>query len=299
MVLTCFVLVGFLPHLQIHLLMKRVLLTYGLGLRGFAQDLDRRLRLLEQAGLLLLMGSWALVRKPFITMGVGFVLLLALLLHAGYTLHTVPVESLSPPAKAADRKALSPVAAPDWVSAHSNSQVTVHLTPDKDNTMWSTSPEINFGSALNLYTGVTGNGRIHRSLLHFDLSSIPAGSTIDSASLTLYVVRARSFSGLSLHKASANWGEMESTWSHAFFPGTKWNAAGGDFEPVATTTIGNVSTGSIVIPKLAADVQAWLNNSASNFGWMVKGTEELPFTARYFLSRESTVDTQSLYRVSH
>ena len=43
------------------------------------------------------------------------------------------------------------------------------------------------------------------------------------------------------------------------------------------------------MPALVADVQAWLDDPATNFGWMLMcETEEANFTARRFASREDT-----------
>jgi hypothetical protein len=168
----------------------------------------------------------------------------------------------------------------------------VTIPADKDNTLNSNSPENNQGSEA-LRTGRTGSDggfALQRALLHFDLSSIPAGSTIDSTVLTLYVLRiGPSATGVALHRATADWGEMESTWSHAFFPGTPWATPGGDFEPAATASTGPVdrAEGFMNIPNLTADVQAWVNDPAANFGWVLRVTEEeTPSSAKLLAPRE-------------
>ena len=38
---------------------------------------------------------------------------------------------------------------------------------------------------------------------------------------------------------------------------------------------------------MVADVQAWVNNAASNFGWLVLGDESEAATAKRFDTRES------------
>lgn len=38
---------------------------------------------------------------------------------------------------------------------------------------------------------------------------------------------------------------------------------------------------------MVADVQGWLDNPASNFGWLVKGNEARPTTAKRFNSRQN------------
>ena len=40
-------------------------------------------------------------------------------------------------------------------------------------------------------------------------------------------------------------------------------------------------------PQMVADVQSWLDNPASNFGWLVLGDESAAATAKRFDTRES------------
>jgi uncharacterized repeat protein (TIGR03803 family) len=182
-------------------------------------------------------------------------------------------------------------------------QVTVKIISDKDNSIYSTNPEGSNGLGGELHSGrlgYEGGLTIRRSLLHFDLSSIPAGSTIYSATLILQVRRNKD-GGVSLHKLIANWGssddvsppaEGDATWNHAFFPNTKWTTPGGDFETTATASTGNLEEGApLIIPNLTADVQSWVNNSSTNFGWMLKGTDDnIPYTAKIIYSRNHPVE---------
>ena len=69
-------------------------------------------------------------------------------------------------------------------AAHAQ-QTTVSLTAVADNTMYSESGNVSNGAGTFCFTGRTNNGDIRRALVRFDLSSIPAGSTIDSVSLAL------------------------------------------------------------------------------------------------------------------
>jgi hypothetical protein len=43
---------------------------------------------------------------------------------------------------------------------------------------------------------------------------------------------------------------------------------------------------------LVADVQAWVNGTASNYGWIVIGNESGAGTAKGFASREATTTSQ-------
>jgi hypothetical protein len=130
---------------------------------------------------------------------------------------------------------------------------------------------------------------------------------------------------VSLHRLLADWGEGTSnagpggtpgagnganastgdaTWRYRFFdtqPWTSYNPAvttsgGGDFasDPSAAATVG-IDPGVLVVWEtirsgapsgLIADVEAWLADAASNFGWLLKGDESVSRTARRFYSKD-------------
>jgi hypothetical protein len=113
-----------------------------------------------------------------------------------------------------------------------------------------------------------------------------------------------------LHRMLADWGEGASgssggggtlstpgdaTWIHRFYPDVLWTNAGGDFvsTPSATTSIGMTGeTPSWSDPQMVADVQAWVNAPASNYGWMIRGNEIDVQTAKKLASHEWTEPTQ-------
>jgi hypothetical protein len=51
-------------------------------------------------------------------------------------------------------------------------------------------------------------------------------------------------------------------------------------------------------PEMVADVQAWVSNPETNFGWMLIGNDNLIFTARRFGSREDP-DALPLLEISY
>lgn len=186
----------------------------------------------------------------------------------------------------------------------------IQIGASKDNTLYQ-DPSGGLSNALGQYTfaGKTSFSQIRRAVMAFDVaSSIPSGSTINSVSLTLYM--SKSISGdvpTSLHRVSANWGEGTSmafgeegsggtattgdaTWTHRFSPTLAWTTVGGDFAATASATqtvgdIGYYTWGSSA--QMVTDVQGWLTSPASNFGWLLKGDESGPSTAKRFDSREN------------
>ena len=163
--------------------------------------------------------------------------------------------------------------------------------------------EFLFAGRTNLATNPS-----RRSLLRFDVSELPAGAVITSASLRLHMLAVvTSEAAVNLHRVTAAWTAGSSdpigneaggvpatagdaTWLHASFSNILWTAPGGDAvaAPSASVLIGTISdyytwTGS----GLLADVQAWAANPPANFGWLLRTDESVPFTAKRFESGNS------------
>ncbi len=189
------------------------------------------------------------------------------------------------------------------------SAATVVLAPVKDNTIYSPgTPALSNGIGDSLFAGRTGQGRTVRTLVAFSLAGrIPAGAKVDSVALTLRVNTPHSANAqtVAVHRLLADWGEGlsaaprgegggaaattgDTTWLARFFNTSAWTTAGGDFAPTASST--QLATGSGVdvvwsTPALAADVQAWLDQPASDFGWILIAQNEATAAVR-FSSRE-------------
>ena len=89
----------------------------------------------------------------------------------------------------------------------------------------------------------------------------------------------------------------DATWLHTFYNTSFWTTPGGDFSPTisATTPVGAVNTthqwgGS----GLLADVQSWVSNPASNFGWVIRANEIDVASAQRLDSREHTTHPPQL-----
>ncbi|WP_437487073.1 DNRLRE domain-containing protein [Sorangium sp. So ce1014] len=82
-----------------------------------------------------------------------------------------------------------------------------------DATLWSGSPTYTDGAYLSFYTGGGGTGGFRAALLWFDLSFIPAGAPVFSATLTINQVYKMPLTTVRLHEALAPWGETTVSWS--------------------------------------------------------------------------------------
>lgn len=185
----------------------------------------------------------------------------------------------------------------------------MELVAAKDNTLYQSSiGATSNGAGEGIFAGKTNNGSLRRALVQFDIASaVPAGSTIESVELKLVVTRtATQTQPFSVHRVTANWGEGSSdaaanegggtgatpgdtTWTHRFSPDQFWQTPGGDFVSTASAQLNVLGTGMHTWGSnaaLVADVQSWVQNPSSNFGWIVLGDEVESKSANRFGSRE-------------
>lgn len=189
---------------------------------------------------------------------------------------------------------------------------------DRDNTIYEAPSGAGQSNGLHpgLFAGNTSAGDARRALIRFDLSSIPAGATITSVELRLWVTShplgVIELHPVAVHRVTSDWGEGTSnsggaggigaaatsgdaTWDNAIEPSTAWGTPGGDFVAAASDTqnVGVTSTRATWSGAgLIADVQGWVDQSFANHGWILIGEEVVTRTARRFGSREHPLTTR-------
>lgn len=160
--------------------------------------------------------------------------------------------------------------------------------------------DTNYGNDVYLRTAV-GVSPAYRSILAFDISSIPAGATITSVKLHLYLNAATPGISrtLNLHKILEAWLELQSTWNSRK-TGVAWSGAG--CEPDDSSSSSTVSGSKVVTATLGwyiwgstaqmiADVQDWLDNPGNNEGWLLKDSDETgPYKGTVWYSNYYTLD---------
>lgn len=216
---------------------------------------------------------------------------------------TVVFVKVAPHARTLRRRAVRSITPPPQPQAQ-----TVVLTPSKDNTLYeSGNGELSNGAGPHLFIGTTQSRTRRRAVVAFDVAAqVPPGSRITRVSLTMTV--SQTISGAepaTLHRVTADWGQgtsnagairdgggapstnNDATWRHTFFPDRRWTNAGGDFDAAADATA-SVAGASGVWESAAmiGRVQQWLDQPASNFGWIVIGNESRSASAKRFDSRE-------------
>lgn len=134
----------------------------------------------------------------------------------------------------------------------------------------------NYGTVDTLMLdGNDGTEFSSAALMKFDLSSIPAGSVILSATLILNSINATAAS-YPIYRLLRNWNASQATWNN-YATGSAWTTAGaqGAGTDYDATTLGNVTggTGATSIALNAAGVgvvQSWVNGNLSNFGMITR-----------------------------
>ncbi len=192
---------------------------------------------------------------------------------------------------------------------------TLTVGATRDVTIYSEADDKANGSGSYFFAGRTNGENLRRGLVRFDVSGIPAGSTINSVTLTLYM--SRTIAGnqnVRLHRVLADWGEgasnaggqegdptsaelNDATWRYRFYdpnnPSTapQWSTLGGDFIGTASATAVIGSSNGLYTwsaAAMASDVSTWVNTPSSNFGWILIGNETTQPTAKRFDSRTSS-----------
>ena len=187
----------------------------------------------------------------------------------------------------------------------------VNIMPSKDNTLYEYDPaegDHSNGAGFHFFAGENGMGELRRGVLAFDVAgTIPPGSTIIAVTLSMNMSMTQAGAvTVELHKLLADWGEgtshapmgegdgapatpNDATWRHRFFDTVFWTTQGGDFSATvsASQSVGGIGQYTWSSAQMVADVQSWLDNPASNFGWLVLGGETAIAMAKRFDSRES------------
>ena len=155
---------------------------------------------------------------------------------------------------------------------------------------------------------------IRRGLVAFDVAdNVPAGATITGVTLAIQDVKGMNGDQtISLSRMLRSWGQgtsyfsggigapatnNDATWYYTYFNASNPAASpawtmpggkpGGDFSSTASAqaldSAGGTSTvvwSSTASPAMTADVQAWLDSPAANFGWILMGNESAGQTAK-------------------
>ena len=153
----------------------------------------------------------------------------------------------------------------DGNEAEGATSCTVDATFNSVADTWAdeSKPNNNKGTDTVMLARSWQSGKNGRSFVEFDVSSIPAGSTVNTATLTLCATKVPSSTRtIDLHRITASWVETTLTWNN---------------QPTVAASVTDSATtpGSpaCMTWDVAADVQAWVDGTA-NEGWRAKDSVE-------------------------
>lgn len=120
----------------------------------------------------------------------------------------------------------------------------------------------------------------YRSLIKFDLSSIPSGAQVSAATLSIWVFEDVSSNARTLraYRVKRNWVETEATWN-VYSTGNSWGTAGCDntTSDRDATDMGSASVGAAVsvgteiqISLTTAEMNKFFDGTYTNYGWLLK-----------------------------
>ncbi len=192
-----------------------------------------------------------------------------------------------------------------------------HLLAVADTGLYEVAPTNNLGTVTEVPAGVHSNNKRSRYLVRFQPeTALPASARIRSAELLFHVTTANAGEvDYGLHRLLRTWTEgtkggvngepataAETTWLAQRHPEALWTSPGGeagvDYEPgpsVTATFTGSHTNIVLSSRALTADVQLWLLNPGTNFGWMLRASNEaVAQSVRRIASREASTNAPSL-----
>jgi hypothetical protein len=141
-----------------------------------------------------------------------------------------------------------------------------NATAGKDSYVSSASSTTNYATIGSMGIGRNSSGDIFRSLIQFDLSSIPIGSVVTDAKLGLVVQNGSgTFPTISVHKVTQSWLENTVTWSNVPTYDTTILSSVADV-PITPT--------ALTFNGLSQIVNDFINGAIPNNGFLLKATDE-------------------------
>lgn len=149
---------------------------------------------------------------------------------------------------------------------------SVTLTSVADAVVFEGFPTANISTTGDMWVGyddsLDPDGKIVRSVVKFNLSSVPGGAQVQSAKLRIYYLGywdyANVYDSIRAYQATGDWSESSVNWNN------KPNAGQG-YGSVNVASNSNWAWFELDVKDL---VQNWLNGSMANYGIVLRGQEE-------------------------
>jgi uncharacterized repeat protein (TIGR01451 family) len=200
------------------------------------------------------------------------------------------------------------------IAPQAAAQTTVELTSVADSEIYGDATATNYGACNEMYVGFFADAKKNftdRALVRFDLSTLPANITIQSATLRLTSIPKSTGDttpettsrNVSIHQIEASqvWTEGTGacntgttgnvTWANRT-TGTPWSTAGGGTlgTALATTSVGGLGQHTWTSTTLRDAASSWYSTPSNNNGLIVKYTSETTNGYKLFASRQASTD---------
>ena len=200
----------------------------------------------------------------------------------------------------------TPTETPTSTSTPASTVYTLVLQPNGtngvDNYILKSAASTNYGASSDLGIGEKNSGTdsVGRSLIKFDLSSVPADATIVSATLSLWTSQdlSNTDTTVNVYRLKVPFNESQSNWNRSA-TGVNWQTAGAsganDRENLSIGSVQVLANESLNIEKQIsmdpAKVQEMLNGTFTNNGFVLAASGELD-DRFVFKSSDSSTATQ-------
>ncbi len=169
-------------------------------------------------------------------------------------------------------------------------------------------PNANLGATENLETFFGEGEEMRRSLIRWELSSLPANVSVESATIELYRYDgdAASEMEVALYRVTEDWTEGTgsdlwpaadyvpngATWNEAA-PGAAWSEPGGNYDAavVARATLPLGMNNDWISLNATAAARSWIEQDAPNYGVLLR-PESGDYTYHYYASSEYATPEQ-------
>lgn len=173
--------------------------------------------------------------------------------------------TLTPTSTGTATLTLTPTSTPEKIFPICYSGTPGGLIPSDDTFIRTDPPEKNNGSDPTFEVRPE-NGADRRGLIKFNLSEIPANTSILKATLYLYEKRSNLEQTHHLYRVTTQWQEYEANW-------LSWITPGGDFDSsISYANFVPHQTECMLTIDITNLVQLWVNGAYPNYGFMLYAT---------------------------
>jgi chitodextrinase len=174
------------------------------------------------------------------------------------------------------------------ITPTSQPPATMCLAPSQDSWLVQDKPQQNHGADVDLRVK-PDSGLERRTLIGFNLSSLPSPSTIISSTLRLYELSTISGQTITLYRLTNNWVESEVKWNLRT-TSLSWTTAGGDYQNTALATFSPNLANQYRDIDVTSVTQGWYNGTFPNYGLLLRSSGAIGEVR--FGSKESILTTQ-------